>query len=215
MSEETKEVPGPSLIMVECRVGGNSTSLCPYLTESDSRMSTILRGSRFASRVPQTILQQTLSEATSVPPSSDLLKKMTEAMSKRLHGYSHEQMEVICSNMTRMELAVGSVIVPEGKSMDGVYYVESGILKSSDGVHLIMTGGTVGGVFGESGGESTEGLGESSQPGLIASEPNTVVWEISRLLFQAVLIQHTKTLNKLDHIPDQIIDVTLLEKIPF
>ena len=203
MSEETKEVPGPSLIMVECRVGGNSTSLCPYLTESDesaSRMSTILRGSRFAPRVPQTILQQTLSEATSVPPSSDLLKKMTEAMSKRLHGYSHEQMEVICSNMTRMELAVGSVIVPEGKSMDGVYYVESGILKSSDGVHLIMTGGTVGGVFGESGGESTEGLGESSQPGLIASEPNTVVWEISRLLFQAVLIQDCKsqTKNKTD-----------------
>jgi hypothetical protein len=74
--------------------------------------------------------------------------------------------------------------------MDGVYYVESGTVKSGDGVHLIMSGGTTGGVL-QSAGEG-DGGETTIHPGLIVSEA-AVVWTISRLLFQAVLIQHCKT----------------------
>ena len=162
------------------------------------------RTTKFAPRVPQTLLQQAIATKAAGRES-----KMEEALQQQivaafqrggsgLIGYSTKQLAAVVSAMTRIEVPPGGALtLGAGASANnntssingnsGLYYVESGTLKGSDGVHLVCAGATCGenGVLGDEQQVTTSS-------GLTAQEPS-VVWAISRLLFQAVLIEQTRS----------------------
>jgi CRP-like cAMP-binding protein/tRNA A-37 threonylcarbamoyl transferase component Bud32 len=112
---------------------------------------------------------------------------MIAALMEKLQ-YTKEQCAIICQNMTKMELTAGTVLTDPS----ALYYVEKGSLKSADGVHMMMSSSLFGDVFGQSNVASQQ---TSSESGITASDISTV-WTISRLLFQAVLIQATKQIEE-------------------
>ena len=149
-------------------------------------------GKQFASRVPQTLLQQALSEATNAPPDAELSHKIKAALIKKLHGYTIEQCSIVVKNMTQLQVAPNTVVVPEGTHHSSLIYVAEGTLKGGDGVHMIMTDTLFGDVFGGNCDADETVTVSHGGPSSITTQDACVLWEISRLLFQAVLIQHTK-----------------------
>ena len=130
----------------------------------------ISRSQKFAPRVPQTILQQTLASHASNPPSSDLSKTIITALIQKLN-YTPQQCAIICQNMTKMTLPSATVVIPENTATNALYYVEAGSLKSADGVHMIMTNSIFGDVFG---------IDDSSINSGVAASEESIVWTISR-----------------------------------
>lgn len=142
---------------------------------------------QFGAYIPQTLLQKQLSgldAAASPMPDAlrDHIRSAWQTESSALSGYSPKQLDALLGHMTRIALDAGQE-VDLGAALG---FVEDGTLKASDGIHLIVAGSTIGEgcIFGSSG-------SSASQCSLQAQEPTTL-WTISRLLFQAVLIQQTK-----------------------
>jgi CRP-like cAMP-binding protein len=150
------------------------------------------RGKKFAQRVPETILQQTLQSKTNDPPNEILSLKILKALKEKLHGYKDEQCAILVQNMTKLTLSPNTVVIPENKNSDALFYLESGTLKSSDGIHMIMKDTLFGDVFCD---HDQPNNGDLDCDGGLTTQDQCILWKISRLLFQAVLINYSKSMN--------------------
>ena len=122
------------------------------------------------------------------PPTDPLASKIIKALMDKLNGYTNEQCSVLVKNMSKLTLPSNTMVED-----DGLCYVESGTMKSSGKVSIplksiIMKDTLFGNVF-------TEVHNDDQEKGSLITQDQCIVWKISRLKFQEVLVAFSKAIN--------------------